>query len=422
MVALWHHEKSRISAPEPPFTMSIATPAVPQASTRKAFRDPSIDYLRAFVVQLVLLTHCGLAYSNSLRTQTEWNSLVPIVDPRQSSTMLSYLFNFADIFLMSLMFFISALFVYPALRRHGIAGFLRDRFFRLGLPFVGAVVFLLPLGYYAAWLLAHRDGSYGTFWLALAHNHFNAVGPAWFLWVLLFFDCLLAAAFLLLRKPLETAAARFERLGGFPGRVALLMFAVSTLAYLPLFARHGYAYFGGWRYIVSPFLLEPTRLPVYLVWSFAGFLAGFAGLERGLLAPSGPLVRRWPLWTALAIIVFNLQWIAQGSPAIAAARSASPHIFLGVVWVATDVACVFGFLALFRGVVRVRRPVLDSLARCSYVLYLVHYIYVLWTQRLLLDMPVGAFAKFSISFLLTLTFSWATALLLIRVPGLRRIL
>ncbi len=393
-----------------------------QSPTRKTFRDPAVDYLRAFVVILVLLAHCGLAYSPLLREKTEWNSLVPIIDVNRASSVFSYLFNFADICLMSLMFFISALFVYPALRRHGAAGFLRDRLLRLGLPFLGAVFLILPIGYFAAWQLAYPGGSYAVFWSALARQHFHAVGPAWFLWVLLSFDCLLAVLYLVFKERLPRSAPGIERWGNHPTRVAFLLFSLCTAAYLPLFAHHGFAYFGGWRYLFGPLLFEPTRVPVYFLWACAGFAAGSAGLDRGLLAHDGPLVRRWPVWAALAAVLFNLQWIAVRTPALAAAGTAGPHILLAIIWVATDVACVFGLLALFRGVVRFRRPALDSLARCSYVLYLVHYIYVLWSQRLLLDVPINVWGKFAISFAATLALSWASALVLVRIPGLRRIL
>ncbi|HEV3499419.1 MAG TPA: hypothetical protein VGZ92_03795 [Bradyrhizobium sp.] len=51
---------------------------------------------------------------------------------------------FNDSFFMAAMFFLSGLFVWPSLKRKGIGWFLRDRFWRLGLPFIVCAVILMP--------------------------------------------------------------------------------------------------------------------------------------------------------------------------------------------------------------------------------------------------------------------------------------
>lgn len=57
------------------------------------------------------------------------------------------LIGFNDTFFMSLMFFLSGLFVWRSLARKGAAGFLRDRVLRLGVPFVIAAALIAPLAY-----------------------------------------------------------------------------------------------------------------------------------------------------------------------------------------------------------------------------------------------------------------------------------
>ncbi len=395
-------------------------PAVREQPAVRPPRDPSIDYLRAFVIILVMLAHCGLAYCYMVRQKTEWNSLAPIVDLSGASTLFDYLFNFADVCLMALMFFLSALFAWPALRRHGIAGFLRDRFIRLGLPFLGAIILLLPIAYYAAWGMANPGRGYGTFWLMLAHHRFGATGPAWFLWVLLLLDCILAGCFLLFQRTLARLVPSIERLQEASGRAALLLLGVCAIAYLPLFAHYGYGY-GGWKIITLPFMLQPSRFLVYLAWCIAGFLVGSAGLEHGLIARSGALVRHWPRWTALCVVAFNALWLVPRLPFFAGLPVMGRHAALGLLWVFANVTCVLGLIAFFRGVVQRRRPVYDSLARTAYSMYLVHYIFVLWSQRLLLDVQIPILGKFAIAFTATLVLSWLTGLLVIRIPGVRRI-
>ena len=61
-----------------------------------------------------------------------------------------------------------------------------------------------------------------------------------------------------------------------------------------------------------------------------------------------------------------------------------------VLWVVSCVASCFAFLALFRGAVRTTRPWMDSLSRSAYIIYVVHYVYVLWLQRALMGLEVHA--------------------------------
>src|SRR5271167_675500 len=110
-------------------------------------RDLSIDYLRTTLTLMVLAHHSCLAYTSWARfdaQQAFWASTAPVVDVTRWA-FFDYAENFNDVFFMSLMFFVSGLFVYPALRRHGTARFIRDRFLRLGVPFAFAVTLLMPI-------------------------------------------------------------------------------------------------------------------------------------------------------------------------------------------------------------------------------------------------------------------------------------
>jgi peptidoglycan/LPS O-acetylase OafA/YrhL len=97
--------------------------------------DVSFDYLRAFIVLLVVLHHSVLGYASLWPAQPETFSILPapIVDPqRWAGFDLLAIFN--DTFFMALMFLLSGLFVWPSLKRKGGTRFLRNRILRLGLP------------------------------------------------------------------------------------------------------------------------------------------------------------------------------------------------------------------------------------------------------------------------------------------------
>src|SRR4051812_33228010 len=104
-------------------------------SSRKMIRhNVAIDYLRGFIVVLVVAHHSVIAYSPYAHFDPVhylWGA--PMVDTaRWRGFDLMVLFD--DNFFMSLMFFLSGLFVWPGLARKGCGTFLRDRVLRLALP------------------------------------------------------------------------------------------------------------------------------------------------------------------------------------------------------------------------------------------------------------------------------------------------
>ncbi len=76
--------------------------------------------------------------------------------------------GFNDDFFMSLMFFLSGLFVWSSLQRKGNANFVRDRLRRLGIPFLFAAAIIAPIAYYPSYLLTtgpHSVAGYIHDWL-----------------------------------------------------------------------------------------------------------------------------------------------------------------------------------------------------------------------------------------------------------------
>ena len=65
---------------------------------------------------------------------------------------------------------------------------------------------------------------------------------------------------------------------------------------------------------------------------------------------------------------------------------------------------------------------MDSLARSAYVIYIVHYVFVVWLQRTLMGVPFHASLKFLVVFTGATLFSWLSAQCLLAFPCLRRML
>src|SRR5215470_1847173 len=130
-----------------------------QAYASKSRSSLALSDLRAAVILIVLAFHSCLAYLDflpaSVRPFTsppyEWRSF-PIVDSHRwfGFDLFCALQN---IYLMSLMFFLSGLFVWPSLSSRGSWEFAWRRVLRLGLPFALAVFLLMPVAHYPVYLV-----------------------------------------------------------------------------------------------------------------------------------------------------------------------------------------------------------------------------------------------------------------------------
>jgi len=387
---------------------------------RAGGRDLSMDYLRTTLTLMVLAHHSSLAYTSWAHFDREHisRSTAPVVDSTRWA-FFDYAENFNDVFFMALMFFVSGVFVYPALRRHGVLRFVRERVLRLGVPFVLAVTLAMPVAYYASWQLSGRDVGFVDFYGRLARGGF-AVGPPWFVWVLLLFDVVLALLVWPFRLKAPIAVGFMRGLKGRAGAAFGGMVVLSAVVYLPLLQIYG---FGKWTVLfTSPFAFQICRIGLYALWFLFGFLVGAPGLGEGLLSRDGGLARHWGWWLAGCLAAYNALWFLPRWTVVRELPGMAPGVIEALLWVVSCVASCFGFLALFRGVGFRSRGWMLSLGRSAYVMYLVHYVYVLWMQRLLLDRPIWAGFKFAIVFLATVLLSWITAQGLLRVPRLKAIL
>ncbi|MBO9544276.1 acyltransferase [Caulobacter sp.] len=387
-------------------------------------RNAPIGALRAFITLLVIAHHTALAYHpyapppKAFGAQPILWTAFPVVDPQKFGGFgLFTLVN--DMFFMSLMFFISGLFVADGLRAKGDGGFLRGRVLRLGAPFILGVGLLAPLGYYPAWLQAGGAGSLPAFADAWTHLPFWPSGPAWFLWVLLTFGAIVTAMH-------RVAPGVIDALGGLakgaeckPARLFWGLVALSVLFYLPLAMTTPFGHWSMW----GPFLVQTARIGHYFVYFLAGVAVGAAGVGYGLTDPEGKLAKRWWLWH-LAPILPIIGGV--GTMIVAFSPNPPPRAVLDVVGgVSFCLACAtlsFAALATFLRFVRKTGPVSASLQANAYGMYLVHYVFTSWLAWLLLPQGWGGLAKGCVVFVGAVALSWLTTMVLRRAPLLGRIL
>jgi surface polysaccharide O-acyltransferase-like enzyme len=383
----------------------------------------AIGYLRAFITVLVLAHHAVLAYHPfappmpaSLLTQPRWWQAFPVVDSQRWIGFALFV-GFNDTFFMSLMFFLSGLFVWQSLERRGSSAFLRNRVQRLGLPFVVAAALVAPLAYYPSYLLTGTSTGLAGFWHEWRSLGDWPAGPAWFVWVLLAFDCIAAALLALIPKWGQTLGRALSGISR-PAVFFALLVALSALAYIPLALIYSPFYW----FSFGPFYVQASRPLHYLVYFFIGAGVGAYGFERGLLAPEGKLARRWILWCVAALVAFCVATVI----AIASfSAKGSPQVWGMIGGMSFALSCAassLAFLAIFVHFTRSGNRVLDSLRDNAYGMYLIHYVFVSWLQYALLKTALTAIAKGSAVFLGTLALSWATTAALRRIPVVARTL
>src|SRR6266571_120218 len=191
-----------------------------------AGRIVALDRARTFITLLVLLHHSVVNYTYfGAGDKMRWLGFDFVV-----------LFN--DSFFMACMFLISGLFVHDSLTRSGAPDFLRNRAWRLGIPFLVSIFVLMPIAYYPTFLRYHLPGTTDFnflhfWWRTLTVGPWPS-GPAWFLWVLLALDIAAAALLAVAPRLLKISGLLIFSLRDRPWTAFAAFLAASVVLYVPM--------------------------------------------------------------------------------------------------------------------------------------------------------------------------------------------
>ena len=407
-------------------TVTAPEPAPAKVSTHAVSGNYylAIGYLRAFITLLVLAHHAVLAYhpfsparSTTLTAQPRWWEAFPVVDPH-GWMGLSLFTGFNDVFFMSLMFFLSGLFVSDSIQRKGVSRFLRDRLLRLGLPFVVAAAIVAPLAYYPTYLLMPASAGIAGYWQQWRALGNWPSGPAWFIWVLLAFDIVTAALVAFLPKIMAGLGRVVSGSSDRPIVLFLIVAAVSAVTYIPM-AIH----FGSERWSAfGPFFFQTSRLFHYFAYFVIAIGVGATVMSRGFFAPDNKLARRWPRWTTAMVLIYLALGAAFITMISGGGKSLPWGPLLGILWVLSCAASCFGLMSFFARFAIRRRAVFDSLTDNAYGMYLIHYAFVSWTQYALLKAHLSGLAKGTLVFASVVALSWLATSALRRIPFVARVI
>lgn len=340
-----------------------------------------LDNLRTFIIFLVIAYHAGGVYESSGFWAVFW-----IVDDPATNELVGLLNIFLDIIVMPAIFFISGYVTPKSVKDRTILTFIVGKFKRLMLPWLIAVLTLVPL--YFVIFLSSR-GLPQEDWTAYFHFSDGAVtgqGWLWFLPVLFLFNVLYVGLVKLGLLPVKLSAKS--------AIVAAFLIALANSLTMDVFDAEGW--------ILTPIIdFQKERLLLY----FVIFLLGTHFFQHDVFATL-PKSARWhfinnvlvwiPATAYGAIVVYP--FISNGAALI------SPIVDMVVKWLSfylTLALMLYLVIETFRKYFSGSGKFWRTQNRNSYYVYILHMIVLGGVATLLLNIPISSMAKYALLVLTT---------------------
>ena len=159
--------------------------------------------------------------------------------------------------------------------------FLRERAWRLGVPFLLSIFVLMPIAYYPTFLRYHLPGTTDFnflhfWWHTLTVGPWPS-GPAWFLWVLLAWDAIAALIAVIAPDAFVALGRLIFPLRNRPMTAFFAFLLFSVVIYLPMRLAFGDASWlepGGY-----PLPIQTSRILLYAGYFFTGVGVGAVSLR-----------------------------------------------------------------------------------------------------------------------------------------------
>ena len=175
-----------------------------------------------------------------------------------------------------------------------------------------------------------------------------------------------------------------------------------------------------------PLPIQTSRILLYTAYFLVGVGVGAINLRAGLLADSGELAKRWPVWLAFAVAFYGAILVLVYAHHNWVADFDSPPLLwkvgYGLAFAMYSAAMAFTVSAVFLRFAKFSWRLLDALQPAAYGIYLLHYIFIIWLQYAVYDYSLSAGVKFAIVFAGTLSMSWVLTVILRKIPVVARMI
>lgn len=400
----------KLPLPHTAGTAHVPAVATPVSGVRLLF----VDHVRVLLTILVVIHHLAVTYG----VMAPWYYLEPPNDTT-AQLLLIVLVLFNQGFFMGCFFLIAGYFTPGAYDRKGPRAFVGDRLLRLGVPLLVFWVLLAPLTTLIGWssLVPFMPPQHGPP-LPLWRQYLAMMGPGplWFLEALLIF----ALAYTVWRRYAGRPASQPD-LNSPPPSYGMIVGFVVFLA-VATFVLRLWVPIGA----LLPILGFPT--PAHLPQYIGLFCAGLLAYRRNWFATIPDSMGRAGLVTALAatLVLFPLAFLLGSAPdtgAVLWTGGAHWQAFVYALWEA--ILCVgmsIGLLTLFRRRYNGQSRLWQFLSTHAYTVYIIHATVIVAVAYALSGIQLPVLLKFGVAVLLALPLCFASAYVVRKLPGARRIL
>ncbi len=311
-------------------------------------RRYDIDWLRVIAIGLLLIYHIAIVFQ-------PWGLLIGFIQSKEPLTGLWKPMTVLNVWRIPLLFCVSGMGVYFAMRKRSMKALLLERTRRIGIPLIFGALVIVPI--HVLIFLKHYH---------LPLGYHPGRGHLWFLANIFAYVLLLSPLFYVLQQRSKNAfKAFFTRLYSHP----LGLLAVAA----PL--------------MLETILLKPQPYEMYAqTWhGFAlGFLAFFLGYTFVLAGESfWPTLRRYrwvSLGLAVSLYLLRSQVYKYQSPAYLTALE--------------TLSWLYALFAFAHSYLNKPGKTLSYLSQGAYPIYILHMVFIYWGASLILPLSIGAVMKF----------------------------
>ena len=364
-----------------------------------------LDNLRASVIALVIILHGSISYMEKV---PEWWL---VINPQKSIffTILVILF---DVSIMQILFFVAGYFALPSrAKRNGIA-YLKNKFIRIGAPWIVGVIFFAPLITYMYYIARSVPMKFFHFWTTVfwterfSHSHF------WFLGILFFFYCILGILYSY-SKWMQSLTRQIS----FPGKRFFILFLLILSTGMLIINQ--FFPFDSWYIHAYILVFQPLRIFMYTGY----FLLGIYAYTNSWFTKNGyrPNLAFWAiLWFITNLAYFYSKLFFPASPDLTVKSQITYflHAFL------INANCLFTLMvvtALYQNYINIKNWFWKNMIKNSFGIYYVHSFFLYPVVYLLIPVSLSIFFKVLLVIILTLLLSWLFTLLVLRkIPLIRR--
>ena len=314
------------------------------------YRRYDIDWLRVIAIGLLLIYHVAIGFQ-------PWGVMIGFITNKDPWPALWILMAMINIWRIPLLFFVSGMGVYFAIRQRNWKQLFMERAGRILLPFLFGIFFIVPVHIYL-WQENYH----------LTHRYSPNPGHLWFLGNIFIYVVVLSPVFFYLKRNEEGKIAQFIKkiVSSLPGLLVVIA-----------------------AFVAEALIINPRPYELYaMTWHgfFLGLLAFFFGFCFVLSGQSfWEMIRKWRwlfLISAVTFFIIRIKLFRQFSPNYLVAIESGCWIFS---------AFAFGFKYL-------NHPgkALSYLSKAAYPVYIIHMIFLYLGSLLIFPLNIIAPLKFII--------------------------